>query len=393
MSHQQPHAAAAISLKDEEEAFTAVRGALRDAHHVFIKGIQPVSAADATPLTPEQCIQLLDVYLRLILETSDDASAYILSRTFQTEFLEVLLRYVFQPLVFNPSASTSGYASQQSFMDLRAAAAKALNHVLLRSTSLGAEGVAAACFRAILDSDLMPQLLATLGNAAIPETIRCSTAEAVFIIILRFGSEGQSLFIQCQGVGAVTNALVLDSSTVVRNYCGSLLRELAEARPTDVALPNTLSVCLRVIATDSSSDVRILAAEVLMLCIRNATETRFLLLKPHGLLQVIDDQLGKNDSDGVDDASPIRQAFSPASNSGASTEWDSLVVRDAICRLLQTCCLVAFHASIDGFFAVACDMRIPLKLCRLTVSSKPSRASSLAETRPWRRFIARSEHW
>lgn len=373
MSHHQT-----ISLKEEEEAFTAVRAALRDAHHVFVKGIPPVSAADAVPLTPEQCIQLLDVYLRLILETSDDASAYVLSRTFQTEFLDVLIRYIFQPLVFNPAAST-GYASQQSFMDLRSAAAKAVNHILLRATSLGAEGVAASCFRAALDTELMPQLLTTLGNAAVPETIRCSIAEAVFIFILRFGVEGQSLFIQCQGVAAATNALVLDSSTVVRNFCGSLLRELAESFPTEVALPNTISVCLKVLATDSSSDVRILASEVLMLCIRNTTETRYLLLKPHQLLQAIDEQLSE---DGGEEQTPMRHAFGASPGGSANgPAVDTYIVRDAVCRLLQTCSLVAFHGAIDSFFSVACDMRLPLKLCRLAAaptgssSSRPPRSS------------------
>lgn len=344
------------SLKQEEEAFNAVRCALRDAHHLYTKGTQPVSAADQQPLTTEQCVQLLDVYLKLILETSDDVTSYVLSRTFQTEFFSVICRYVFQPLVFSPNATT-GYAAQQSFLELRAAAAKVMNHILVRSTSIGSEGIASSCFRCILDLQVLDQLMAVFGNAAVPEVIRCAIAEASFIFILRFGVEGQTAFVQTKGVSVTAGALVVDSSTVVRNYCGSILRELSVSMPDAVSNANTLSVCLKVMCSDRSSDVQILACETIQECLRASPESRFLVTRPHELLNAIGDRLFRNLTDDLTQS----QSQSPQRHSNE----EELCVKEAVCKLLQISCLVAASMCSEDFFDICTQMGFAAKLSQM----------------------------
>lgn len=377
------------ALVEEEEAFNAVRLALRDSFHVFTKGVAPVGTQPtATPLTPEQCIQLLDVYLRLILETSDDAAAYVLSRTFQTEFFNTIVQYMFQPLVFNPTTA-SGYAAQQSFLDLRSAACKALNHVLLRSTSMGAEGIAASCFRAAMDVELMEQLLASCGNAAVPEPVRCSVAEAIFIFILRYGAEGKTLLLRHNGVAAVSNAIVIDSSTVVRNFYCSVLRELAESIAPEIASANLLSVCIKVMSSDSSADCRILCSEVLSLCLRQSADTRYLLMRPHDLLHAADQQF--DDMDATPSSSPnVGTSASPrrplaAASMSPETRY---TVQEAVGKLLQTCALVASSASIEDFFDVSSQMQIASKMSRRIAVAGAPLPSAPANAAYWRAKVA-----
>lgn len=373
---------AVAALREEEEAFGAIRNAIRDAHFYFTKGIQPVTAAPgSSPLTADQTIQLFDVYLRLILETTDEAAAYVLSRTFQTELFEILLRFLFQPLVFHPTATPSGFSAQQGFLDLRVQSGRVLNHILLRSTSMGADGVAATSFQAVVDVELLPQLLATFGNAGVPEQVRCVLAEAVFIFVLRFGRshpDGLRLFFTVNGHVAVAGALTVEPCATVRNYCASTMRELVEMVPGEICSPNTLSVCIKALSTDSSADVRVLCAEILSICIRDVEASRFLLLRPHDLLQAVDSQFATDESSvgnsGADTstATPHRPGANLLAEKGGA-----LAVQEACCRLLQSCCLVAAAALVDDFFDVTSHMQLPSKFAKRgtcpSVSSPDSR--------------------
>ena len=268
--------------------------ALEDSFNYFHKGPAHSSGTSVAPATVADAVELLNLLTALLTAPhAPETHQQVLLATFDGPTFPVLVAFVSQPLIFAAEGSATGSSLQETFVHLRITALQVLNRLSMEAS--GDPAASSQCVRAWDSHRVFNGLVTLLSSPATFETLRTAAIESIFVFVLRVPGS-KKLFISSHTHQSIVSCLVLEPSTMVRNYLCVTLREVAVDHAHEISEPNVLNACLKLISTDDSADVRSLCIETIDLALKANTRVGGYLEHPEEIVNTLRERLDRDPS-------------------------------------------------------------------------------------------------
>lgn len=292
-------------------------------------GYQFLTKGTTASSKPPPSIQMMCDVLHETVELIHSASVEnsldaILSHIVSSGLLQLLSHFTHHPLLYTPDG-TAGASLQQSFVNVRLAAAGCLESLFAHSGA-SSSGVAQWFTDQVSGLHIIVHMMNQVTSANTYEAVRLGLSRAVFSFVCDSP--------HAQGIASrdylqqLMNALLLEPSSQVKNVIASILREIAVSHANCFADPKHVSSLQKMFQLDPSEDVRSLCGEILNLVIVCAVDCASIV---PSLTQAVADRVSAD---------------------------ESVQVQTVAARLAATLSSLAYERHMWNYFEVAIDRNL-----------------------------------